>query len=155
MRFATADTHFWHTNIIKYENRPYNSIQAMNEGLISRWNSVVSDNDDIYILGDFVWAHQDDANRVRKIIAKLNGIKHLILGNHDELKPFTYVSFGIASVHTMLDIGDYILTHDPAVAVVKKDRKWLCGHVHSLFKECGNVVNVGVDVRNYYPMEIK
>ena len=45
--------------------------------------------------------------------------------------------------------------HDPAVANVKRDKLWLAGHVHTLFKHAGNVINVGVDQWNYMPVNIE
>ena len=52
--FFTADTHFCHKNIIKQEDRPFNSIEEMNETMIKKWNAKVKPTDSIYILGDFI-----------------------------------------------------------------------------------------------------
>ena len=51
--FFIADTHFTEENIIKYENRPFPSVQDMNERLIENWNTRVSEEDIVYVLGDF------------------------------------------------------------------------------------------------------
>lgn len=51
--FFTSDTHFGHNNIIKLSNRPFSSVEEMNEGLIERWNDVVGAEDIVYHLGDF------------------------------------------------------------------------------------------------------
>ena len=51
--FLTADLHLGHANIIRYCGRPYRDINEMNEDLIRRWNSVVTDNDRVFFLGDF------------------------------------------------------------------------------------------------------
>ena len=51
--FITADLHLGHANIIRYCGRPYRDVNEMNEDLIRRWNSVVSDNDRVFFLGDF------------------------------------------------------------------------------------------------------
>lgn len=79
--FFTADTHFGHANIIKHCGRPFASVEEMDAVLVANWNAVVSCSDDIWHLGDF--AYKVDAERVAKLFRKLNGRKHLIIGNHD------------------------------------------------------------------------
>ena len=79
----TSDLHFHHTNILKYCNRPWATVEEMNN-----WNSVVKPGDDVYCLGDFCFggveklesilcARKEDGSKL------LNGRIHLILGNHD------------------------------------------------------------------------
>jgi calcineurin-like phosphoesterase family protein len=92
-------------------------------------------------------------------VKKLNGKKVLILGNHDRLKPFTYLDLGFTSVHTSLPmkIGmqSVVCTHDPApVCGTDHNHRWLVGHVHGLFKDMdmGRVTNVGVDVWEFTPV---
>ena len=53
MKYYTSDLHFGHKNIIKYEDRPFSSIEEMDEALIDKWNKKVKKNDEVYILGDF------------------------------------------------------------------------------------------------------
>ena len=91
---------------------------------------------------------------LEQITQKLNGVKHLILGNHDRLKPFDYIDLGFTSVHTSLLYEEFVLNHDPAASVVMKDKTWLVGHVHDLFVQVRNVLNVGVDVRDFKPISI-
>ena len=78
--FFTADTHFGHKNIIKYCNRPFASLDEMNETLIENWNKVVSLEDTVYILGDFAYCSKTS---VEDFLKRLNGEKHLISGNHE------------------------------------------------------------------------
>lgn len=52
----------------------------MNTELIRIWNSKVSHDDTVYILGDFAFCN---ANKAAAIAASLNGKKILIEGNHD------------------------------------------------------------------------
>ena len=52
-RYLIADLHFGHTNVIEYEQRPFNSVQEMDEALIKLWNSIVKSDDLVYVLGDF------------------------------------------------------------------------------------------------------
>lgn len=79
MLFFSSDHHFWHQNIIAYCNRPFSSVEEMNEALIDRWNSVVSPEDTVYCIGDFSLAIRP----VETIPSMLNGTKILIPGNHD------------------------------------------------------------------------
>lgn len=79
MIWFTSDTHFNHANIIKYCNRPFSSIQEMNETIINNWNSVVTKDDTVYHLGDFAFG------KVNEFANKLNGKIVLIKGNHDTI----------------------------------------------------------------------
>ncbi|MDC1299900.1 metallophosphoesterase [bacterium] len=152
--FFTADTHFDHFRIIQYTNRPFKSIKQMQSTIIGKWNERVTDQDTVYILGDVWLSGESNANRLQVIMRKLKGRKILILGNHDQLKPFTYVRFGIESVHTSLVYRDnYLLCHDPALSnVVPNDWFVIHGHIHNLYKFCKNCMNVGVDQWGFYPV---
>ncbi len=79
MIFFTADTHFGHANILKLCNRPFNTIEEMNETMICKWNSRVSGNDTVYIVGDMFFRCSD----AETILKRLKGKKRLIIGNHD------------------------------------------------------------------------
>ena len=87
MKWFTSDTHFGHANIIKYDNRPFQSIEEHDNELIRRWNVVVKPGDVVYHLGDFSWhnkeAQVENILRVENILSQLNGTKILIYGNHD------------------------------------------------------------------------
>ena len=52
MIYFTSDLHFWHKNAVLYTNRPFGTVEEMNEKLIEYWNSTVHKNDEVYILGD-------------------------------------------------------------------------------------------------------
>lgn len=78
--FFTADLHFGHKNIIRYDNRPFFTVGEMDNALIDNWNSVVRDKDDVYILGDVSWY---SGHETASLLNVLKGRKHLILGNHD------------------------------------------------------------------------
>lgn len=82
-KFFISDLHFDHYNVIDFDNRPYNSLNEMNEDLINKWNSKVNYNDEVYIVGDFIWKNKNYYD----IIKSLKGKKHLILGNHDKRIP--------------------------------------------------------------------
>jgi len=75
----TSDTHFYHKNIIKFTNRPWNTVEEMNNALINNWNEVVKPNDTVFHLGDFAFTSNGNW---KKLINELNGKIYLILGNH-------------------------------------------------------------------------
>jgi calcineurin-like phosphoesterase family protein len=78
--FFSSDIHFGHKNIIHHANRPFASVEEMNESLVERWNSVVTQKDVVYFAGDFSFARAEETERYFKA---LRGVKHLIVGNHD------------------------------------------------------------------------
>ncbi len=158
MLYFTADQHYYHKNIIKYCNRPFKDAREMNEELIRLHNEVVQSEDTVIIVGDFGLASRE---KLEKIVHRLNGTKHLVLGNHDTYRPHTYLDIGFASVHTLLPIGDTpfitspvraIVHHDPALAVIDESVVSIVGHVHGLFKQARNAINVGVDIWGYKPV---
>lgn len=79
--FFTADTHFGHTNVIKYADRPWPNVEEMNEGIIERWNEVIKPGDTVYHLGDLCLTVKVDL--IDKWLGQLNGDIRLIRGNHD------------------------------------------------------------------------
>ena len=79
MMFFTADNHYDHENSIRLCNRPYESVEHMNEDMIEKWNSKLTNNDDIIIAGDMFFRSQNP----EAILRRLKGKKHLIIGNHD------------------------------------------------------------------------
>ena len=152
MKFFTADWHLWHENMLDLCGRPFNKCNQMHKKLLYNHNSLVGPKDTLYILGDVYWKNSPE--ELERIIRNYNGRKILILGNHDRLKPFEYVEAGFESVHTSLDIEDFILVHDPCYSIVHPDRNYLCGHVHDLFVKQKNALNVGVDVWDFKPISL-
>jgi calcineurin-like phosphoesterase family protein len=159
--FFTADHHFAHEGIIEMCQRPFANLKRMERALIKNYNEVVGDDDDVYFLGDFSLKRARYRDYYHDLLDRMKGNKHLILGNHDKLKPFTYVEVGFYSVHTWFKISTLghvrrklALVHDPALAVTNRDMWFLCGHAHDIFKIQRNVLNVGVDVWDYRPVPL-
>ena len=78
--FFIADTHFGDGNILRYENRPFATVEEMDQELVRRWNQKVGEKDTVFHLGD-VSAHS--AEEDRQLLGQLHGKKVLVLGNHD------------------------------------------------------------------------
>lgn len=150
-----SDTHFNHTNIIKYCARPYGSTDEMNHDLIARWNKLVQPNDIVYHLGDFGMGGKDSIARWRRA---LNGKIKLIKGNHDDHSNQWYRDCGFDEVYDrpILVQGFYILSHAPLEFMndfipfvniyghVHNDERWKPYSKHS-FNAC-------VEVNNYAPI---
>lgn len=80
MNYFIADLHLGHKNCLRFDNRPFKTIEEQDNYVIENWNKKITVNDDVYILGDFSWY---DDNKTIDIFSNLNGKLHLIKGNHD------------------------------------------------------------------------
>lgn len=152
--FFISDTHFGHKGILTYEAkaRPFDTIEAMNEHLISNWNKVVGPKDKVFHLGDAVFG-----KRNLHLLGELNGRIHLILGNHDlymkdDYKPYIEKFDGAVEYHGCL------LTHVPVHPdeCGKGNRYWrnIHGHLHSKKLTSKKYVNVSVEQINLTPIPL-
>lgn len=80
-RWFTSDLHFGHSNIIRYSDRPFADTEAMNEALIDRWNAVVGNDDEVWVLGDVALGGWRET--LPSHVRRLQGRKVLVPGNHD------------------------------------------------------------------------
>lgn len=153
-----GDTHFCHRNIIKYCGRPFDSIEKMNETLISNWNKVVKRDDRVFMLGDFALCGKD---KIIEIGQKLNGRKILIMGNHEGASLSTYYNAGFEMVSRFpLLWKNIILSHEP---VENCQYPNIHGHLHQKtvfdcpdFQRGNNIyINVSVDQLGFKPVEFK
>ena len=167
-----SDSHFFHGNIIKYCNRPWNSgkdsdgniivtqkdIEEMNEEMIMRWNSVVPNDGIVYHLGDFALG---DRNKIKEILPRLNGKINLIMGNHDTKSVDFYYECGFNRVydHPILLKDFFILSHEP-ISFLNKNSCFgnIYGHVHDsdVYKTFSpNSCCVCVERHDYKPISLK
>lgn len=136
MKYYIADTHFQHKNILRFDNRPWYDLSAMEDDMIALWNERVKKDDDVYILGDFCWG---SAEHWRRLLPKLRGKKHLILGNHDLSKIPADISRmfeGRPTGYLEIKDGEYnvILSHYPLISYkhdIDPKSIMLHGHVHN------------------------
>ncbi len=80
MKYYIADTHFGHRNVLTFDNRPFSDVDEMDREMIRYWNGTVRAEDEVYIVGDFVYHNERPAEWY---LSQLRGRKYLIIGNHD------------------------------------------------------------------------
>ncbi len=178
--FFTSDTHFGHARINELANRPFDSVEEMNETIIDRWNETVKTTDTVFHLGDVALGKLDDS---LPLMDRLNGHKHLIVGNHDRVfagnKP-AYIERFMPVYRAFFDTINYSMVWNVGKHTVRlnhfpysgdsqsKDRHskyrpvddgtiLIHGHTHSQelvsFSEQGTLqIHVGVDAHLYYPV---
>lgn len=161
--YFSSDHHFWHNNILKYCNRPFETVEEMNQALIDNWNSVVGPDDHVYHLGDFCFGNVEKWNTVLAP-GVLNGHIHLILGNHDPDRIFRegtmFERFDSIDFQKILIIEGWtvILNHFPFLSFSNNlDHKvlQLFGHIHSGPEGRGNVLPEGYKVQwNQYDVGV-
>lgn len=159
MLWFTADTHFYHRNIIDYCNRPYATVQEMNEDIVNRWNNSVSSADTVYFIGDFGLG---PASKLGDIRQRLNGKITLIKGNHDRsISDKRWKNdVGMDDVVDWADLDEFKLMHlpykedDKEFFQINKEKWLLCGHVHTKWRIKERQFNVGMDVNGFKPISI-
>lgn len=165
-RLFVSDLHFGHFRVIEYCERPWPTKEEMNEGLVKLWNEQVNPQDEVYVLGDFSLSPK----MVMQFANRLNGKKHLILGNHDApfefhtrrkaahmrekyLKDFETVEMDGEltlknGVKVLLKHFPYSLDYDQRYKQHRMEDKgeWLLhGHLHSAYVKNGKQIDVGID----------
>ena len=166
--YFTSDTHFCHNKDFCYEPRGFKTIEEMNEKIFNNWNSIVTDEDDIYHLGDVML--KDDTQGMM-YLENLKGKIHIIRGNHDtdtrverykqldniiEITYATIIKYG--KVHL------YLCHYPTLTANYDDDKPWhknlvnLFGHTHqqeNFYNNNPYMYHVGVDSHNCKPIEIE
>jgi calcineurin-like phosphoesterase family protein len=161
----TADHHFNHANIIKYCNRPFNSIEEMNEELIRRWNKKVGAMDKVFYLGDFGFGNMEE------ILLRLFGYKYIIPGSHDKITSNIRLIDGVEILPSLYELGKlYDFTSKMTIRLDRPItlchyamRTWkeshynswhLFAHSHGNLPSWGKSFDCGVDTHNFYPYSL-
>lgn len=131
--FLVSDTHFGHTGVCRFTRedgvtklRPWDDADEMDEEMIRRWNDRVRPSDKVYHLGDVVINR-----RALKTLARLNGDKVLIRGNHDIFRDDEYREYfrELRAYHVM---NGMILSHIPVhEASLGRFGTNIHGHLHA------------------------
>ncbi len=151
----TSDYHFSHFNIIRYCNRPFKTVEEMNETIIKRHNERVKPGDTVFFLGDFIFkgGKEGGVEKYRLFEKRLNGKFIFIQGNHDRNNSLRTI---IQKMYIYYGSKNICLTHKPEHADPKVPLN-LCGHVHNRYKvrrlnKGSLIVNLSVEMWNYYPV---
>lgn len=149
----TSDHHFGHARIVELAHRPFESVEEMDETMISRWNERVDNGDLVYHLGDFAFCDHTP------YLERLNGQKRLILGNHDhsnrvrKAKGWNTVD---SLLHVTVDDTPLVLCHY-AMRVWNRSHYGalhLYGHSHGSLPGDSQSLDVGVDCWQFYPIAL-
>lgn len=165
--FITSDWHFNHDREFVYKARGFDSVQEMNEGIIARHNLIVTDKDDVYVLGDLCMSNDLEDNK--RLIESMNGRLHIILGNHDttnrrEMYGQCKNVVEMCGHSTIIKDGKhrFYLSHYPTItaSIVEGKKFWsqavnLYGHTHQtedFYDDNPYMYHVGMDSNNCYPV---
>lgn len=141
--WLTSDLHFGHDREFVWKVRGYSSVEEMNEAQVEKWNAKADDEDDIYVLGDFMLGDKSNI----KYIERLKGNIHLVYGNHDTdarkglyggVPQIVELAHAIALKYKK---HNFFMTHYPCLTGNLDDDKPLtariinlCGHTHTTNK---------------------
>ena len=173
MIWVCSDWHFSHDKDFVWKARGFNSIAEMNEEIIKRHNSVVAEDDDVYVLGDLCMSGNLAENK--HYIQRLNGRLHIVYGNHctDNRKAMYELCDNVVEIcgyATILRYKKYsfFLSHYPTCVGNYDDNERglkgrmlnICGHLHTTneFEGFNNgqlSYHVEMDAHDCYPTSIE
>lgn len=171
MIYVTSDLHLSHSKDFIYKPRGYETVEEMNKDLIHKYNSIVTDNDEVYILGDLCLGGADSLTNNFKMLSQLNGKIHIVLGNHDtstRCKMYETLPQVVSiSYAEMIQYHKYhfYLSHYPTLTANLDDGKPLrartinlCGHSHATNPfadwEKGCIYHCEVDAHDRFPVSL-
>lgn len=156
MIYFTSDTHFGDPRALRLDRRPFFNMVEHDNALIRNWNETVGPDDEVWHLGDFISARAGDCT---ELLARLNGRKHLIVGNNDP--PTTTNSPGWESVQHYAELrhkGYHLILCHYAFRTwnqIGKKSINLHGHSHGRLKPLPRQYDVGVDVQDLRPVTLE
>ncbi len=147
--FAISDPHLGHNNMaIK---RGFASYVEHDLFIRSQWNKVVTKKDTVWILGDITM----EKSIHYPLLNELNGIKKVVLGNHDRPTHVPELLKYVNSVCGMASHKGFILTHAPIhESELGRFGRNIHGHVHENSLEDKRYINVSCEAVNFTPQLI-
>jgi calcineurin-like phosphoesterase family protein len=166
MIWFSADAHHNHARVLQYCNRPFTSVEDMDETIINNWNERVGHWDWIYYLGDFCFG---DSAKAQEYFGRLNGRIKFILTpfHHDRFwydPNVTYRTLNanvefLPMIHLLrLSRREVIvLCHYPFASWERQIHGaiHLHGHSHGRYQGKGKIMDVGVDANQFYPVSLE
>ncbi len=153
--FLTSDYHLGEDRF-QIMQRPFSTTEEMVDRLVFEHNRLVEPSDKVIIVGDLVYKNRPEH---LSEIARFNGKKTLIRGNHDAplsdsdlSKYFEDIVEDGGGIELEVEGIPCFATHYPTQS--RKDRFNLVGHIHSGWKVQLNMLNVGVDVHHFRPVPL-
>lgn len=156
--WVISDLHFNHANIIRYYNRPFGSVEQMNQALLEEWNHTVDRDDTVLFLGDFCLGN---AEEIRKRLSMLKGRVIMVKGNHDRgFSCEKWVQMGVAECHEYPIVYNqfWVFSHEPLEWVTENiPVANIHGHVHSakMWNASNHHYNVSAEAIDYKPKRLK
>ena len=154
--YFTSDQHFGHARIIEMCARPFRDVDEMDRHMINAWNGVVRPDDTVWHLGDF--AYRMKPGRLTGLFHRLNGIKNLIVGNHDGDDTLALPWASVAQMREIsvdgqrIWLSHYALREWPRFF---KDSMHFFGHSHSRMPGSRRCLDVGVDNIGFTPQTLE
>lgn len=141
--YYISDLHLLHNNCLKFDNRPFSSMEEMMGYIKENWNYKITNADTVYILGDISLRKTNE--ELISYVANLKGKKVLVKGNHDNVSDYRYVQLfdEIVDYKEITDTDGngnnlhLILSHYPIFSWKNMGRGWILlhGHVHESDEE--------------------
>ena len=147
-----ADLHFNHKNIAKWEGASRGGVTSMdehNEWLIRNWNKKIKKRDLTWVLGDVAFDHEGI-----EMMKRLNGVKHLVMGNHDTFAIKRYLEV-FNKVSGLIKYKRFWLSHAPIREGSLRGIPNIHGHTHSTQLLDGQYICVSVEAVNGVPIELE
>lgn len=176
--YFSSDQHFGHKNVLRFCQRPYETTKEMGKALIDNWNSKVTNNDIIFVLGDFFWFH--GRHEIKKVVDKLNGKTiYIVPGNHCKRTAYELCDERVQllddiSALYIREVGkpqvkyEVYVSHMPLMTWPHRERGSynFFGHIHSGPRSLSQVdqdlpfhkglqYDIGVDNNEYTPIELE
>ena len=174
--FVLSDTHFGHSSIIEYCQRPFATIEEHDATIIKNINSIVRKHDKLWFLGDF--SLKSNQEYLKDIVNRLECKRlYLILGNHDNRqgdwhKRYTNIGFEWVSKYPIIFRNFFILSHEPLFLATERRKEGIIngkglevsnapffhcihGHIHQLeYTDKKHYTNVSVEKTDYKPIDL-